>query len=91
MENIIINVDLVRSCIEKNYNRYFKCSDIVNDIIAIQNGTTIKYLMDCCKCSYDPFNQYRRSLSVKVGKRLSVLRNEGFIEKYGARSWRKRK
>lgn len=81
-------IELVKQFIDTNYNRFFKCADIVNDVIAEQNGVSLKYLMDCRKCHDDPFDKHRRGLTTKVGKVLGKLRDEGYIEKYNHRIWR---
>lgn len=80
--------DLVKEIIETKYNRFFKCADVVNYIIAEQNGVSFKYLMDCRKRIEDPFDQFRRGLTVKVARQLAKLRDNGFIEKYSSQVWR---
>ena len=83
-----ISLELIKEFIESNYNRYFKCADIVNDVIAHQNGISVKHLLDCRKCHDDPYDKFRRGLTVKVAKMLGKLRDAGFIERYNRRSWR---
>lgn len=81
-------LELVKKLIETNYNRYFKCADVVDDVIAHQNGVSVKYLMDCRKCHHDPYDKFRRGMTVRVAKVLAKLRDSGVIERYNSRSWR---
>ena len=80
--------ELVKEIIDTNYNRFFKCAGVVNYIIAQENEVSFGYLMNCRKRLNDPFEKYRRGLTVRVARVLSSLKNEGYIEKYGRYVWR---
>lgn len=80
--------DLVKNIIETNYNRYFKCGDVVNYVIASNHDVSFGHLIDCRKRVIDPYDKYRAGLTIKVARILYILKDAGFIEKYGRSVWR---
>lgn len=84
----MLKIEGIKNIIDTNYNRFFKCADIVNDVIAVEHNVTIRDLMDCRKRVEDPFAKYRRGLSVQIARVLVKLRDAGYIEKYGRYVWR---
>ena len=84
---VVLSVDLVKEIIKTNFNRYFKCLDIVDCVIANREGVTIKYLMDCRKKYRDPFDKFRGRLCGEVTWVLKLLKAEGVIEKYNGKMW----
>ena len=83
----MLSVDLVKRVIENNFNRYFRCSHIVDCVIAEREGVSIKYLMDCRKRFDDPYYKGRINLSGEVTWVLKLLRAEGLIRKYNKKMW----
>ena len=83
-----LSVDLVRGIIEANFNRYFKCVDIVDYIMAYRSEVSLRDIMDCRKRHDDPYDKYRVGLSGEVTWVLKGLKNVGYIEKYNGKMWR---
>lgn len=83
----MLSVDLVRVIIETRFNRYFRCKDVVNYVIADREGVSLKFIMDCRKKFIDPFDDGRVSLSGEVTWVLKGLEGEGYIEKYNRKMW----
>jgi len=84
----VLSVDLVKEIIDTKFNRYFKCLDVVDYVIAEREGVSLKYLMDCRKRYRDPYGGGRISLSGEVTWVLKGLENIGYIEKYNRKMWR---
>jgi len=84
----LLSVDLVKEIINTKFNRYFKCLDIVNFIIAEREEVSLKYLMGCSRMNVDPYDEGRINLSGEVTWVLKSLRNVGYIEKYNRKMWR---
>ena len=85
----MMDMKYIKGLIDGNYNCYFKCADLVNDVIADKNNVSIGHLVDCRKRSLDPFDKFRRGLTVKIARVLSQLRDSGEIEKYSRYVWMK--
>jgi hypothetical protein len=84
----MIDPNYIKGLIDSNYNCYFKCADLVNDVIAERNNVTVKDLMDCRKRTLDPFDKFRRGLNRQIAHALLKLKENGDIEKYGRYVWR---
>lgn len=84
----LLSVDFVKGIIEANFNRYFRCKSIVDCIIAVRNGVSLKFLMACKKRVRDPYAGGWINLCGEVTWVLKVLENDGYIEKYNKRTWR---
>lgn len=84
----MLDTELIKGFIDTNYNRYFTCADIVNEVIKDQYKVSWKHLKDSRKLLEDPFDEDRRSLTIQVSRALTTLRQAGHIEKYSRRVWR---
>lgn len=78
----------MKEIIGANFNRYFKCVDIVDYIIAYRNKISLVDVMNCRKRCHDPYDECRIGLSGEVTWVLKGLRNVGYIEKYNSKMWR---
>lgn len=84
----LLLVDLVKEIIETNFNRYFKCNDIVDYVTAYRNEVSLKDIMNCRKRCHDPYDKGRINLCGEVTWVLKGLRNVGYIEKFNRKMWR---
>ena len=84
---VVLSVDLVKDIIKTNFNRYFKCLDIVDYIVAYRHEVSLKHVMNCRKQNHDPYYEGRINLSGEVTWVLKLLKAEGVIKKYNGRTW----
>ena len=83
----LLSVDFVKGVIEENFNRYFRCMDIVNCIVAVRNGVSLMFVMRCKKRDHDPYENGRTHLRGQVTWVLKGLEKDGYIEKYNKKTW----
>ncbi|TKJ26205.1 MAG: hypothetical protein CEE42_05180 [Promethearchaeota archaeon Loki_b31] len=88
----MLSVDLVKEIIKANFNRYFKCNDIVDYVIAYRNEISLGDVMNCClswdergsDCSefdsYKDCGVYKMMVENKVEyDKMGVVERFGFV------------
>lgn len=81
--------DLCLKIINENYNTYFKCKEIVDEIIALKYDTTVSYIVHSKRSIEYQFEKPQKEFTPKVRNILKNLEKEGLIIKYNSRFWKK--
>lgn len=81
--------EMVVEFIKTKHNRYFKNSDLVDEIIAETYDVSLSYIIHCKKRMHDPYRLEKGSLRHRVRGVIKHLETEGLVEKYSQLSWKK--
>ena len=85
-------IELYNKCVEfikTKHNRYFKNSDLVDELIAETYDISLSYIIHCKKRMQDPFGTERKMLRARVRAVINDLEKEGYVEKYSQLTWKK--
>lgn len=76
--------------IKANHQKYFRCKQLADDVLALQYDVPLKYIMDCKRryASGDPYAKDRTKLIHQIIHILHDLEKEDKIEKYNQKFWR---
>lgn len=94
-ENLVKSLggfELYDKCVEfikTKHKKYFKNSDLVDELIAETYEISLSYIIHCKKRMHDPFGAERKSLRARVRGVIKSLEREGRVEKYSQLAWKK--
>ena len=81
--------DMVVEFIRTKHNKFFKNSDLVDEIIADTYDVSLSYIIHSKKRMHDPFLEEKRSLTARVRGVIKHLEVKGMVEKYSQLAWKK--
>jgi hypothetical protein len=81
--------DMVIKFIRTKHKKFFKNSDLVDEILAETYDITLSYIIHSKKRMHDPFFDEKKSLRSRVRGVVKSLEREGRVVKYSQLAWKK--